>query len=476
MNTNYLNAGEVTCFANDNDAFVPERWAMEGLMQLEEQMVVANLVHRDFEDEIAQFGDTVNTRRPGEFKIRRKSDATVSLDKQDAKSTNVAVKLNQWFYNSFVIKDGEQSMSFKDLMAVYLTPSMRTIARSVDRALLGHVHKFLSMGTPAGRVGRLGNLDSSTSHERVLELREKLNSNNAPLDENRSLLLSSMSETALLKNTMFIKANERGDGGLALSNALLGRILGFNTYLAQNVPYTSVTDADVVTGVTTSAYAIGYAGVIACTISAHEAQAGEFVQVAGNDQPTWNTVTDATGTDTDAITLNEALKYAVASGAVMTLYKAASVTAGQLAQYDGQISLTHTSAKPPKVGQLLAFGTGGSRHTYVIIETDVVSATVTNVMLDRPLDAALTTSDPAYPGPAGSYNLALHREAVALVTRPLAIPAGALGVLSGTGSYNNISMRITMQYDIDAGGTVVNCDILAGIKELDTNLAVALLG
>ena len=34
---------------------------------------------------------------------------------------------------------------------------------------------------------------------------------------------------------MFIDANERGDGGTALENATLGRILGFNTYLDQNV-------------------------------------------------------------------------------------------------------------------------------------------------------------------------------------------------------------------------------------------------
>lgn len=47
--------------ANDNDAFVPEIWAQEGLAILEENMVAANLVHRDFENEIARFGDVVNT-------------------------------------------------------------------------------------------------------------------------------------------------------------------------------------------------------------------------------------------------------------------------------------------------------------------------------------------------------------------------------------------------------------------------------
>jgi len=295
----YLCGSEAVCFANDNDAFIPELWAMEGLMQLEEQMVVANLVHRDFEEEVARYGDTVNTRRPGEFKIRRKNDQTTSLDKQDAKATNVPVKLNQWFYNSFVIKDGEQSMSFQDLLQVYLVPSMRTIARSVDRALLGHVHRFL-----VNTVGRLSNLPAATSHEVVLEAREKLNSNNAPLDAARSLILSSMSETALLKNEMFIKANERGDGGAALEDARLGRILGFNTYLAQNVPYTNVLSADVVTGTTGAAYSAGEAGALTVSVAGYLAKAGEFVVVAGDDQATWNTVADAGPTDTDSITLN----------------------------------------------------------------------------------------------------------------------------------------------------------------------------
>jgi hypothetical protein len=467
----YLCNSEVVCFANDNDALIPEKWALEGLMQLEEQMVVANLVHRDFENEIANFGDTVNAHRPGEFKIRRKNDTTSTLDKQDAVASNVPVKLNQWFYNSFIIKDGEQSKSFKDLLAMYLVPSMRTIARSIDRALIGHVHKFASFGTPAGRCGRLQNLDSATSHEVVLEAREILNQNNAPLDENRSLLLSSMSETALLKNTMFLKAMERGDGGNALTNANLGRILGFNTFLAQNVPYCNLLNADVVVGTVTAAEVVGEAGALDCTLGA--SVVGEFCNVAGNDQPTWITALTAATTD---VTLNEPLKYATGAGAVLTLYAAANVEATYAVAYDQQIEVSHTSGKAPQIGQLMAFGTGGSRHVYTIIEVDVISATNTYVMLDRPLDYSVAQNDAAFPGPAGSLNMALHRECVALVTRPVAVPPNAMGVLSGAGAYNGIGMRVSMQYDINAGGTVVNCDILAGIKELDTNLAVALLG
>jgi hypothetical protein len=39
MNELYLMKVAVACFENDNDAFIPERWAMEGLAVLEENMV-----------------------------------------------------------------------------------------------------------------------------------------------------------------------------------------------------------------------------------------------------------------------------------------------------------------------------------------------------------------------------------------------------------------------------------------------------
>jgi len=462
MNSLYLCAAEIACYANDNDAFVPEKWAMEGLMQLEENMVIANMVHRDFENEVARFGDTVNTRKPGEFEIDRKVDGD-TLNYQDAQSANVQVKLDQWFTIPFVIYDGEESMSFKDLVAQYLAPAMRGIARGIDRAVLGRFHSFL--GAPADRVGRLENLASATSHETVLDAREVLNVNLAPLDEQRHLVLSPRSETALLKNEMFIKSNERGDGGAALENARLGRILGFNTWMGQNVA--SKIGGDVATGVTDGAEVAGETGAISTTLAGYQATVGEFVNIFGNDQPTYLTATTGTGS-TDSVTLHEALKYAVGSGAAVTVYKKDTTTAAYGIDYSKKIGLTNALVT---IGQLVAFGTGAARRTYTIIQTSG-----NDVILDRPLEVAVGSGDDVFPGPAGSYNLAFHREALALITRPLVLPRAGTGSLSGVAVYKDISMRINMQYDQSAGGTRVNCDLLAGIAVLDQDLAVVVLG
>jgi len=138
----------------------------------------------------------------------------------------------------------------------------------------------------------------------------------------------------------------------------------------------------------------------------------------------------------------------------------------------------YTAGTQPQVGQLLAFGaTAGTRHTYTIIESVYVSSTSCRVTLDRPLEVLVGDgASSAFPGPYGSLNWAFHRDAVALVSRPLALPSPQMGVMAHVGIHNGISMRIAAQYDIDAGGTKVNLDLLCGVAVLDSRLCVPLLG
>jgi hypothetical protein len=453
------------CFVNDNDPMVPEIWAQESLAILEENMVMARLVHRDFSPLVAQFGDVVNTRRPSEFTTKRKT-ATDSIINQDAIVTNVPVALNQHVYVSFTIKDSEASLAMQDLVDMYMAPAAMQLARSVDRILLGQAHKFW-----ANKVGRLAEMTSSNAKDFVLDAREKLNVNKA-YPNGRNLILSPNSETAMLKTDLFISANQRGDSGIALEDARLGRILGFDTYMDQNVPYRALTGADVATGNHTAGAAIGDTGNKSFT-SAYTVKVGEYVWITGEGQP--HRITALTGTTT-GITLNEPYRNVVAANAVAQIYKAATVQGAYAAGYQKGITLnTITSTKLPLVGQVLSFGTT-TRGDYTIIEVDAVSATSVIVWLDRPLVTLLTDGDLAFPGPHGSWNLAFHKDALALVNRPLALPSQALGVRAAVGSYNDLAMRIAMQYNIASQGTVVTLDMLCGVALLDANLGCILLG
>lgn len=461
--TTYLNP-VVSLYANDNDALIPEHWAREGLMILVENMVMANLVHRDFEDVVANYGDVVNTRRPGEFGIRRRDDATAVVA-QDAVATNVAVPLNQYFYEHFVIKDGEASKSFQDLVEMYLEPAMISIANGVDRVLLGQVPQFLT-----NSVGGLGLLSGTTSYDTVLAARQKLIENKATDAGLRNLVVSPSTETALLKDQTFVTADKKGDDGTALREASLGRILGMNTWMDQNTPLVVATTADTASTTTTAVEPAGETNIAVTDTTG--ASVGSFCTIVGDEQPRYIT---ATGPGPD-VTLDAGLISGTASGAAITYYKSCKIknAAGYAAGEGKQILVdSYTPGKYPRVGQMLAIGTGASRRTYTVIESWDGGSSDRNLLLDRPLEVAVVNTQECFPGPAGSYNFCFHREALALVTRPLARPRNAD---SAVVEYNGVPMRITMQYDIDVAGTKVTVDMLAGTAVLDTNLGVVMFG
>jgi hypothetical protein len=222
------------------------------------------------------------------------------------------------------------------------------------------------------------------------------------------------------------------------------------------------------------ALAAGTTGSQTVSVTAYEVKVGEYVNVAGNDQPTHATAVTAS-TNTTAVTLNEAIRYATGAGAVLTVYKSCAVKGDYAAGYSEGIVVDGWTVAP-QVGQLVAFGTSTGRRVYTVIESYLSAAGEQTLILDRPLELAVANDALCFPGPAGTLNLAFHRDALALVTRPLAVPNNQMGVMAHVGVYNDIAMRVAMQYDINAGGTVVNCDILAGVAVLDEALAVVLQG
>lgn len=455
---------EYTCYDNQLDALVPEKWANEGLAILTENMVMSNLVHRDFNDEVADYGDTVNTRKPGEFSIRRKTDAD-NVEVQDAISNNVQVKLDQHAHVSFVIKDGEATRAFKELVGMYLEPAMLANARAIDRSLLGRAYAFNS-------VGRLGGLDVTNGQQYVTEARKKLNDQKAHMS-GRNLILSSSSESALLNNPQFTKANERGDGGTALEEARLGRILGFDTWMSQNVSDVS-DEVEVAVGATAAAEARGTTGPLGVSVVGYEAKPGEFVTIAGDDQMTYATATVTGAGDTTAIELNQKLKYGVAAGADVKVYKAHMAKGAYGAGWSKGIVLDG-NVETAQIGQLFATGSGLTRKVYTIIEVDLGVGEYT-VHLDRPLENPIADDEFVFPGPEGAVNLAFHRNALALVSRPLALPMIGSGVNAAVINAGGVSMRVTMQYQGMMQGTLVTLDMLYGTAVLEDQLAVTMLG
>lgn len=464
-------------YANDLDAFIPEFWAQESLAVLEENLVASNLVYRDFEDRLSQFGDTVNCRRPNRFEPVRK-DLTDNVTIQDATATNVPVVLNQHVHTSFLIRDGEESKSMADLITTYIEPAVKGMARWTDRMVLGQYGQFI-----ANSVGKLGQMSSTTAKGYLIDARKKSQTLLWPQgDPIRPMITNEDTEAAMLNTDLFVSAEKVGDNGSALRSASLGRKFGFDMLMSQQM-------GNIAPGNTTKGGAInnaaGYAaGTTVFTVDGFTGvtAVGEFVTISDNltnvgGHVSRVTATTATLGNTTSITILDPIPFDTVDNALVRTYTAGAVNnGGGYAAGWSKAIVVNGFTVAPKVGQMVTFTTNVptvSDEVYTVLGIDV---STTSITLDRPLAAALANTATVNIGPAGDYSFAFLKDAIALVIRPLAPPKPQTGARSAVISYNNLSMRATITYNGDKQGHLVTLDYLAGIKVLNRNFGLVMLG
>ena len=446
---------------NSLDPFIPEVWAQESLIMLENQLVVSNLIHRNFDNEIASYGDVVNTRRPAHFVAKRKADRD-DVTVQAASATNVPVNLNMWPHVSFVIGDGEQSKGFVNLRDTYLTPAIYAMANTIDQTIMGQMYSYL-----ANCVGQLG---TDPTRSTLTSLKATMSNNQVPA-MGRSLVVNPDAEAALLNVENLVNANTKGDDGSALREGHLGRILGTDIYMSQNAP-------SIATGNTTVSGAVnlgaGYVvGTTVIVIDGHseDLTAGSWCTIAGDMTP--QKITAVSGSPTTSITISPGLRNAVVDDAVVTIYTpgAVNLVAGYDQYYSKEMVIDGFSVAP-KDGQLVSLGTGSHIvYNYSALPT----ATTTALLLNRDLQADAANDTVVGIGPSGGYNFAFHHDCLGLITRPVQSPDPGTGAKSYVAQANGLGLRVTITYEGRSQGHLVTIDVLAGVAVFNADLGCVLL-
>lgn len=444
--------------ANSNTAFIPELWAMESLRILEANTVMSNLVHRDFSNEVASFGETVNTRKPAEFKAVPKVDGE-TVTTQDAVANNIAVVLDQHIHTSFLIYDGEESKSFVQLRDWYLEPAIISLAQKLDEILCGQVYQYLGES-----VGQLG---TAIDKDTLIDAQELMDDNKVPF-QNRRIVLPSAMHADLLRDDSFTSAEKVGDDGSALRQGSLGRKFNFDIFMDQNMPSIKDDNLVIVTGAI-NAGNLG-AGTTVFTVDGLSAAItnGSYITIAGDDTPL-KVVSTVGGATPTSITVSTGSKRAVLDNAVVSIYTPTLIdfASGYISGWHKDITVdSHIS----KLGQLLAIGS----DVYAS-GSSIVAPSTTALAPSRNLQSAVVDNDVVGLGPAGNYGLAFTRNALSMVNRPLALPASGT-VQSFVANFNGLSIRIVIDYDSNLQGHRVTADMLLGTKVLDGIQGAVILG
>lgn len=473
-NYSFYRTAEIAAYARIEDAdvptntinaLVPEWWALEGLAVLEETLVVANLVNRDYNNYFVNAGDTVNINRPGTFEAKHKQrgvDTTI----QDASVTPDTVKLNQHVEVTFAIDDREMQKSAVELRTLFLMPAIRALAEGIDGAIVGEGVQFAE-----NCVGQLG---VAIDDDALIDLGKTFDDNNCPAYD-RYLVVGPSGKADLLRIERFTDADKTGRTSALLSGQI-GYAMGFDIFMSQTVGTQLSGYASVDATLGTNATAVKGATVITADADpAAIATAGSWLTIA--DVPGIYQVSSSENTG-DTITLTYGLKAAVASGKTITAYTPIGVTdttgdqGGAVGDIEVNVDGFSASTEYPAVGQGISFGSAAD--VYTITKVTEVVANDLILTLNRPLDTAVGDGVAANLMPVGgAYNLAFRPDAITLVNRPLT-PASA-GVVATVQNNGSIALRVTIGYDQRKMMHAITVDTLLGVKVLDSDQGALLL-
>lgn len=207
--------------------FIPEIVAAEALGYLAANTVMVPLVNRDYENEVASYGDTVNVTQRGDLSVNLKAANTATI-KQTPTGTKVAVVLDRHAEISFLLEDPARAMSRPDILNGYISDALRVHAESIDSYLLGKYTGFST--TPVDATGGSGGIVAST----VTEARRLFNIARVP-QAGRNIVWHPDAEAELLEVEKFT-SSDFGDDGSAVREAFIGRKYGFNHLMSQLVP------------------------------------------------------------------------------------------------------------------------------------------------------------------------------------------------------------------------------------------------
>ncbi len=233
-----------------NTFLTPEVVAKEALMVLQSNLVMADLVHRDYSDEFVSVGDTITVRKPAKF-VAKNFTGTTST--QDITEGSVPVKMDRFRDVTVAVTSKQMTLDIADFSEQVITPAMQAIAQAVDEDLL-------AVGVSHAGYVKAGTKDAKDLAD-IADLAKKLDLNKVPM-QNRRFVMHPTHKYRYALTDNLSKVSYAGDNQ-TLRDALLGRIYTLDTYMDQNAPDTSATTA----GTATTYKVTGAAGATAVSLS-----------------------------------------------------------------------------------------------------------------------------------------------------------------------------------------------------------------
>src|SRR3954451_24676549 len=125
--------------------------AVDALPSLMGNLVLGNLVNRNYEPALAQAGDTINVPIPPTMVANNIAEGG-TVQTQNPSLGNAQIVLNTHAEATFQIPDVTKVLAVPDLLRIYMEPAVAAIAQKIESDLL-NLYAGFTANSPVGTAG-----------------------------------------------------------------------------------------------------------------------------------------------------------------------------------------------------------------------------------------------------------------------------------------------------------------------------------
>lgn len=227
--------------------FIPTIWSARLLAHLDKAHVYANLVNRDYEGEIKNFGDKVKINQIGDITIKNYTKNTDIAAPEAVDGSGQELEIDQAKYFNFAVDDVDNAQSNPKVM----DDAMQRAAYGMNDVTDG----FLAGLMAVGAINNGSNLGddttplvptATTAYDMLVDLATDLTEKNVPM-AGRFVVVPAFFHGLLLKDQRFV-GNGTDYNKALIEGGEVGVAAGFAVNISNNVPNTSGTKYKIIAG------------------------------------------------------------------------------------------------------------------------------------------------------------------------------------------------------------------------------------
>ena len=190
-------------------SFIPQVWSARLQQNLQKSLVFGNLCNRNYEGDIAQWGDTVHINTLNDVTVKPYTPGAELDDPEQLSGTDTVLSIDHGAYYNFYLNDVDAAQSRSDVMDAAMRNAAHQLAADAEEYILDIIREEAgikpAMHMPTEEQGGLYAL--------LLEVKQTLDFNNVPRYD-RKLILAPELECELLKDNRFITGSSEAANNL----------------------------------------------------------------------------------------------------------------------------------------------------------------------------------------------------------------------------------------------------------------------